>query len=101
MDRPVPNSQVARSHSFDLIKDRMLQSNKLPLAEGSDSNPWKDSFVTHHERCHPSTAKGANYQSHTPNVWASRPQNGAIHLLKPEAERCHPLNTERCHRLKC
>ena len=54
MDRPVPNSQVARSHSFDLIRDSMPQSSELPLAEVLDSNQWEDIFVAHHKRCHPS-----------------------------------------------
>ena len=93
MDRSVSNSQVAPIHNFDIIKDSMLPSSELPLTEVLDGNPWEDIFVAHHNshnRCHPSTAKGATYKSHPPEVWASRPQNGAIHPLKPDAETCHP-----------
>ena len=48
MDRPVSDSQVPRSHNFDLIRDSMLQSSELPLTEVLDSNPWEDIFVAHH-----------------------------------------------------
>lgn len=63
MDSPVSDSQVPRSHNFDLIRDSMLQSSELPLTEVLDSNPWEDIFIAHHNRCHPSSAKGATYKS--------------------------------------
>ena len=47
MDRSVSNSQFPRTRNFDLIKDSMLQSSDLPLAEVLDSNQWEDIFAAH------------------------------------------------------
>ena len=41
------NSKLPVSRNFDLIKDSMLQSNELPLAEVLDDNPWQDIFDAH------------------------------------------------------
>ena len=47
MSRSVSNSQLPRSRNFDLIKDSMLQSGELPLAEVLDGDQWQGIFDVH------------------------------------------------------
>jgi hypothetical protein len=47
MATSVSNSRLPGSRSFELIKDSMLQSDGLPLAEVLDDNRWQDIFETH------------------------------------------------------
>lgn len=47
MAASVSNSRLPRSRNFDLIKDSMLQSDELPLAEVLDDNQWQDIFDAH------------------------------------------------------
>ena len=41
MGASVANSRLPDSRSFNLIKDSMLQSDELPLAEVLDENQWE------------------------------------------------------------
>lgn len=43
----VSNSRLPSSRSFALIKDSMLQSNELPLADVLDGNQWQEIFAAH------------------------------------------------------
>ena len=47
MSAPVPNSELLGSRNFDLIKDSMLQSEKLPLTEVLDGDQWQEIFDSH------------------------------------------------------
>lgn len=47
MDTSVANSGFGSSRSFKLIKDSMLQSDELPLAEVLDAQQWQDIFESH------------------------------------------------------
>lgn len=47
MAASVSNSRLPCSRSFALIKDSMLQSNELPLAEVLESNHWQEIFDAH------------------------------------------------------
>jgi hypothetical protein len=47
MDASVSNSGFGSSRSFKLIKDSMLQSDELPLAEVLDVRQWQDIFESH------------------------------------------------------
>jgi hypothetical protein len=47
MAASVSNSRLPCSRSFALIKDSMLQSDELPLAEVLDSNHWQEVFDAH------------------------------------------------------
>lgn len=47
MTTSVSNSRLPGSRSFDVIRDSMLQSDELPLAEVLDDNHWQDIFETH------------------------------------------------------
>ena len=100
MDSSVSNPQVPRGHNFDRIKDCVLQSSQLPLVEVLDCNECEEFLLL--------IAKGATHQpqqvpptNHTPKRFRpAGPRQGAIHPLKSDAERCHPLNlrrAEKCH----
>ena len=47
MGASVSNSRLPDSRSFNLIKDSMLQSDELPLAEVLDENQWEAIFGKH------------------------------------------------------
>lgn len=47
MATSVPNSRFSDCRNFDLIKDSMLQSDELPLAEVLDDQRWQSSFDDH------------------------------------------------------
>lgn len=47
MTAAISNSRLPSSRSFALIKDSMLQSNELPLADVLDSNQWQQIFAAH------------------------------------------------------
>ena len=47
MSAPIANSTPLGSRSFDLIKDSMLQSDELPLAEFLDADKWQVAFDKH------------------------------------------------------
>lgn len=47
MGRSVSNSQLPRSRNFGLIKDSMLQSSELPLADVLDGDQWQETFEAH------------------------------------------------------
>jgi hypothetical protein len=47
MSSSISNSVSLRSLNFDLIKDSMLQSHELPLAEVIDSDQWQAVFDEH------------------------------------------------------
>lgn len=47
MAATISNSRLLSSRSFALIKDSMLQSNELPLADVLDDNQWQEIFDAH------------------------------------------------------
>ena len=47
MSASVSNSRHPSSRNFSLIRDSMLQSDKLPLAEVIDSDQWQEIFDAH------------------------------------------------------
>ena len=47
MSSRIASSQLPGSRGFALIKDSMLQSNELPLAEVLDDHRWQDIFDAH------------------------------------------------------
>ena len=47
MPQSVSESRLPHSRNFDLIKDSMLQSGELPLADVLDSNQWQEVFEAH------------------------------------------------------
>lgn len=47
MGSSVSNSELPVIRGFDLIKDSMLQSDDLPLAEVLDANQWQEIFDEH------------------------------------------------------
>ena len=47
MSERITNSSTFRSSDFELIKQSMLQSDDLPLAEVVDTNQWQAIFDEH------------------------------------------------------
>lgn len=47
MSASIPNPQLPSSRNFDLIKDSMLQSDELPLAEVLSDRQWQEIFDAH------------------------------------------------------
>jgi hypothetical protein len=47
MSASISNSRLPSSRNFELIKDSMLQSDQLPLAEVLDCNRWQEIFDAH------------------------------------------------------
>ena len=47
MSNPIAESALGGSGGFQLIKDSMLQSDELPLAEVLDENDWQQVFDKH------------------------------------------------------
>ena len=47
MSNPIAKTSVRDTGNFQLIKDSMLQSGELPLAEVLDENKWQQAFDKH------------------------------------------------------